>query len=153
MSAIMFLLCRNVDTTCLFLRMTSLQDDDIPPQVKNDNQRSRTPSNPIVTIIGAIFAGVGGVILALLAYWLYLRAKARKIHVLQSLPPARSNLQASSTRPIVPFLAYKSPLPPSSSEPFDTRGGDIESQSPQVPTASPRRPETVYSMVPPPYRS
>lgn len=152
MSAIILLLCRNVDTTCSFLRTTSLQDDNIPgSQAGNDDQRTRTPSKSTVPIIAAICSAVDGVILGLLAFWLYLRARARKVQVPQSPPPPPNNLQASSTQRIVPFLAYKSPLPPDRSEPFDVRGGDIESQSPQVPLAWSRRPETVFSMGPPSY--
>ncbi|KAF4572461.1 hypothetical protein EYR36_006966 [Pleurotus pulmonarius] len=107
---------------------TSLQDDDIPgSQAGNDDQRSRTPSKSSVPIIAAICSAVGGIILGLLAFWLYLRARARKIQIPQSPPPPPNNLQASSTQRIVPFLAYKSPLPPDRSEPFDVRGGDMES--------------------------
>ncbi|KAL4251603.1 hypothetical protein AB1N83_013845 [Pleurotus pulmonarius] len=119
---------------------TESSEEDVstsPSPDARDADASSKPTRSDILIIIAISVGVGGIILGIFAYRLYLRVRARK-KARQSFPSSVNNSRASLVHRIVPFLVDKPPLPPSHSGPL---------------SQSPHRPGTHFSAVPPSYKS
>ncbi|KAF4605691.1 hypothetical protein EYR40_004480 [Pleurotus pulmonarius] len=122
---------------------TESSEEDVstsPLPDARDADASSKPTRSDILIIIAISVGVGGIILGIFAYRLYLRVGARK-KARQSFRSSVNNSRTSLVHRIVPFLVDKPPLPPSHSDPFERI------------SQSPHRPVTHFSTVPPSYKS